>query len=293
MIHPGQSFLTSHKQVETGDDVLAYVEFLRKESGLDGIIPVDLSLIFQHFQIPEPIQKPFSKTQGFLFDEQNGIIFINSNDPASRQKFTQAHELVELLFTALPSGKELGRGWKLKRPGGFKEATKEFLCNWAAASLLMPPDYITNRIMKFGINFECARIISKECEISLSAALVQIVRTSPGKHSIVLWTMKNKPSEIKNKISTDQLTLFDGINYEPVKKLRVEWSMGSDDAPFIPKDKSVEASSQIYQAWQSDSFTSGKERLCLMGRKTLWYQTENLPFRFDGETQVLSLISHL
>lgn len=25
-------------------------------------------------------------------------------------------------------------------PGGFKESTKEYLCDWAAANLLMPPD---------------------------------------------------------------------------------------------------------------------------------------------------------
>jgi Zn-dependent peptidase ImmA (M78 family) len=292
-INPGHLFLKKHGKVETADDVFAYVVFLRNESGLDGLIPVDLAIIFERFQIPKPIQKPLPGQQGLLLDAENGIIVINSNDPASRQKFSQAHELVELLFNTLPQYKELGNGWLLKRPGGFKESMKEYLCNWAAAILLMPQDYVDNRINQYGINFECARVISAECEISLSAALVHLARTSSGNHSVVLWTKKNKPTEIMNIISDVQLSFFDEKKQEPIKKLRVEWSMGSASAPFIPKDKSIEASSLVFSAWQSGVFTSGKERLCLDGRKLAWYQTQNLPFNNEGDTRVLSLIEYL
>lgn len=292
-IDPGEMFLKTFGKVETANDVFAYIDFLRSESGLDGLIPVDLDLIFHRFQIPDPIQKPLPGQQGLLVDSKNGIILINANDPPSRQKFSQAHELVELLFNALPNEKSLGNGWILKRPGGFKESTKEYLCNWAAANLLMPPDYVNNQIKQYGINFGCARVISDECEISLSAALVQLARISPGNHSVVLWTLKNKPSEIKSKVPDNQLGLFDNNKPEPAKKLRVEWSMGSQSAPFIPKDKSVEESSQVYEALRTGAFTSGKERLCLDGRKSAWCLTQNLPFNLENETQVLSLIEYL
>jgi Zn-dependent peptidase ImmA (M78 family) len=293
IINPGQLFLKTHGKVETSEDVFAYVDFLRNESSLDGLIPVNLTLIFEHFQIPEPIQTPLPGQQGLLVDSRNGIIVINSNDPVSRQKFSQAHELVEFLFNALPHGKKLGNGWVLKRPGGFKESTKEFLCNWAAANLLMPPDYVDGRLKKYGVNFECARMISAECEISLSAALVQLARVSSGRHCVVFWTMKNKPSEIRNMLSYAQLSFLDEKRQEPTKKLRVGWSMGSASAPFIPKDKSVEPPTLIYSAWQSGIFTSGKERLCLDGRKSAWYHTQNLPFNHISDTQVLSLIEYL
>lgn len=292
-IDPGEMFVKTFGKVETANDVFAYVDFLRSEPGLDGLIPVDLDLIFHRFQIPDPIQKPLPGQQGLLVDSKNGIILINANDPPSRQKFSQAHELVELLFNALPNGKSLGNGWMLKRPGGFKESTKEYLCNWAAANLLMPPDYVNNQIKQYGINFGCARAISDECKISLSAALVQLARISSGNHSVVLWVLKNKPSEIKSKVPDNQLGLFDNNKPEPAKKLRVEWSMGSQSAPFIPKDKSVEESSQVYEALRTGAFTSGKERLCLDGRKSAWYQTQNLPFNLEDEPQVLSLIEYL
>lgn len=292
VLDPGLIFINKVGQINSVQDVLAYSDFLLEESGQDHNIPVDLSLIFKRFQIPIPIQKPLPGQQGLLIDAKNGIIVINSNDPPSRQKFSQAHELVEFLFNSLPIGKDIGNGWMLKRTGGFSESMKEYLCNWTAANLLMPPAYVNSQITQNGANFDCARVISKACEISLSAALVQVARTSRGNHSVVLWKMKNKPSEIKEKIPAAQLGLFDNIPSQPIMKLRVEWSMGSESAPFIPKNKSIDETSLIFKAWQTGSFTSGEECFCLDGRKSRWFQTENLPFSVDGGTQVISLIEH-
>lgn len=293
VIDPGLMFINKHGQINSAQDVLAYADFLLEESGQDHVIPVDLSLIFKCFQIPTPIQKPLPGQQGLLLDATNGIVVINSNDPPSRQKFSQAHELVEFLFNSLPNGKNIGNGWTLKKPGGFSESMKEYLCNWTAANLLMPPAYVHRQITQYDANFDCARIISEACAISLSAALVQVARISRGNHSVVLWIMKNKPSEIKRKVPSAQLGLFDDHKPQPAMKLRVEWAMGSENAPFIPQDKSVEETSLIFKAWQTSFFTSGEECLCLDGRKSRWFQTENLPFSVDGGTQVLSLIEHL
>ena len=165
VLDPGLIFINKVGQINSAQDVLAYADFLLEESGQDHNIPVDLSLIFKRFQIPIPIQKPLPGQQGLLIDAKNGIIVINSNDPPSRQKFSQAHELVEFLFNSLPNGKDIGNGWMLKRPGGFSESMKEYLCNWTAANLLMPPAYVNSQITQNGANFDCARIISSECEI--------------------------------------------------------------------------------------------------------------------------------
>jgi Zn-dependent peptidase ImmA (M78 family) len=291
--NPGLAFLKSHGPVETVDDVLAYVDFLRKEVGITGEIPVQLDRIWEYFNIPEPIIVALPDIQGLLVDPDNGIIIINSEDPINRQKFSQAHELIEILFSVLPQGKNLGNGWKLKKPGGFAEFEKETICNFAAASLLMPIEYVKKMIQSDDVTFACARVISAECNVSLSAALVQLTQISSRKHTVVLWKMKNKPSEIKNKIPDMQLSFLDEKLRGPMMKLRVEWSMGNTYAPFIPKDKSIEESSLTYRAWQSGNYTSGKERLCLDGRKTKLYLTQNLPFTNKDETRVLSVIEDL
>jgi len=92
---------------------------------------------------------------------------------------------------------------------------KEILCNRTAANILMPPAYVADQINQYCTNFDCARLISNECEISLSAALVQVARISRGSHTVILWIMKNKPSEIKEKIPTAQLGLFDELPSQP------------------------------------------------------------------------------
>jgi Zn-dependent peptidase ImmA (M78 family) len=294
-IHPGRLFLQNHRTVSTEADVLEYAEFLRTEAKLQGVIPVNLQAIFTHFEIPEPKIVPLPGQQGLLLDASIGLILINSKDIEHRQKFSKAHELVELLFSELSPGQELGAGWMLNLPGGFKENKKEFLCNWAAANLLMPPDHILLSIENHGVNFECAKTLAAECDVSLSAALVQLARNSQRPHFVVLWRMKNKPTELQNKAQrNDQLTLFSETIALPKEKLRVEWSLGAVQAPYIPKDKSVEETSLIYAAWENNIFTSGKERMSLDGRTPYWYYSENMPFNSNNsERHVISLIEQI
>lgn len=292
--HPGQLYLRKRKTVETIDDVLTYAEFLRIEAGLDETLPVNLKAIFDHFDIPEPKTLLLSSNlQGLLVDSERGLMVINSNDPTLRQKFTKAHELAELLFSQLPvSLNLLGQP---NRPGGYSENTKEFLCNWIAANLLMPPQFIKRHIQDHGVNFESAKIVASECEVSLNAALVQLTRLSPECHIVILWRMKNKPSEIKGQKNNEQMLLdgFEATEQNYPKKLRVEWALCSRNSPFIPKDKSTDDNSVIYKAWQSGVFSSGDEKLCFQNKTYYWYSTENLPFKINDERVVLSLIKRL
>lgn len=293
MIDPGKLFLLVHNEVNSPEDILAYANFLRRESNQDAKLPVDLDCIFNRFQMPTPIYTPLNFQQGLLVDAATGIIMLNSNDIPTRQRFTQAHELIELLFNSLPNGKNLGNGWTLKKPGGFNEKTKEQLCNWAAANLLMPPDYVKSCIARYNVNFNCARVISDQCEVSFSAALIQIALVSPRKHSVVLWKIKNKPTELRKISHANQLSLFNTKQVLPEEKLRVEWSISNESAPIIPLHKSVEKTSLIYKAYQSGSETSGNEHLFLGDNYLQSCHTENLPFLGSDGMQVLSIIEHL
>ncbi len=289
-VSPGRLYIEQQKTITTYEDILAYAEFLRREAELGDSLPVDLDRIFDRFEIPEAERAPLPQQQGLLLDAEQGLIIINSKDSEKRQKFTKAHELVEMLFSALPQGRDLGSGWRLDRPGGFKEVTKEFLCNWTAANLLMPPIYVQEQIKKHSVNFDCAQLIATNCDVSLSAALVQLARNSPDGHFIVLWRMKNKPAEIRNASKDNQMTMFGVDNALPTKKLRVEWCLGGLDSPFIPKDKSTEKTSLISQAWAANTFTSGQERMTFDNRKSAWYSSENKPFTLNDEKYVISLM---
>jgi hypothetical protein len=294
LLHPGKYYLERLGSIQSADDILGFAEFLRKESGLHGVLPVDLIAIYAHFGIPKPQYVPLPGQQGLLVDAEQGIIAINSSDPETRQRFSEAHELAEMLFSILPAGIDLGGGWFLKRPGGFKESTKEYLCNRVAANLLMPPQELHIHIQQYGVTFDGARAVASECQVSLSAALVQLTYLGSGRYSVVLWRMKNKPTEIKNQPADNQLNLFDDHDVGvPAKKLRVEWSMRGPDGPFIPDNKSTESTSRIYAAWKKNSFAKGEELMCFDGRRTGWYRSENLPFEFESKRYVLSLIEYL
>jgi hypothetical protein len=291
---PGKCYLERHGSALSADDILGFAEFLRIESGLDGVLPVDLSAIYAHFGIPKPRYVSLPGQQGLLIDADRGIIAINAKDSKTRQRFTEAHELAEMLFGALPDDIALGGGWFLKRPGGYKEATKEYLCNRVAANLLMPPQQLQEYIQQFGVTFDGARAVAAACQVSISAALIQLTYLGAGQHCVVLWRTKNKLIEIKNQPAANQLKLFDDHDAGlPAKKLRVEWSMRAPDGPYIPENKSTEKTSLIYSAWDSGSFTQGEEMMSFDGRKTSWYRSENLPFAYEGERYVLSLIEYL
>ena len=287
-VHPGRLFVQKHGKVETYDDVLSYANFLRGEAGLDDVLPVDLEAILNHFELPRPKTVSLSNQQALLLDSECGAILINSKDPTQRQRFSLAHELTEMLFSALPQGTGA-----LRLPGGFRERTKEKLCDTVAANLLMPPTYVRQLIQQQGVNFECSKFLSEKCDVSLTAALVQLARLSARQHFVALWRMKNKPVEIRNTPGPEQLALFQMSNSPPPKKLRVEWSIGSSNSSFIPKDKSTEDTSFIFAAWKTNSFTSGKERMTFDNRNAAWFYSENMPFESDGERLVISLIERL
>lgn len=285
-LHPGRLFIERFGRVEGPESIKKYASFLREEAGLDPDPPIDLAAIFQKFGIPTPKRVELPGQQGLLVNPDLGIIFIEERDRETRQRFSEAHELVELLFAVLPTQNNAYS----RDAGSFKHAPKERLCNEGAAELLMPMATYLPRINQLGVSFETGRALSLEYEVSLSAALVHMAKVGPGRHAVVLWAMKNKPTEIRNRVSDKQMALFD-IPVERIAspKLRVEWSLAKSGMPFIPENKSIPEDSSIYQAWFDRCFSSGVDQLDLGSINGTFY-CENMPFEVDGEWCVLSLL---
>lgn len=286
LVHPGRLFLAQHGPVEGPEDVEKYAAFLRSEAGADGEPPVDLAAIFLRFGAPTPIRVTLAGQQGLLWDPEAGLIFIEERDQPTRQRFTEAHELIEMLFAVMPTR----RNAFVRDVGNFKHLTKERLCNLGAAELLMPVTTFLPRVQRFGVSFETARTLAVQYDVSLVAALVRMVSIGPGHHAVLLWRMKNKPTEIKNQVPESQLALID---IRPARiapqKLRVEWSLTGYGTSFLPRDKSVPNDSLIHAAWRDHSFTSGFEYLDLGTVHGVVY-SENQPFKVEGDWQVISLL---
>ncbi len=283
--HPGHLFLEQHTSVQTLDDVLAYVHFLRRRANIDDVSPANLPAIYEHFGIPTPKRAALPNQQGLLLIPEIGLILINQDDLETRQRFTEAHELMELLFNALPDGK----GWARHQKGPFKHGTKEWLCNRGAADLLMPPHVFETRAREEGVSFNTAQKLSRTFNVSPTASLVQLARLSPSPHAVVLWRMKHKKGDEAQKNHPAQMSLFGETPHGPAKKLRVEWALGKQNGFLIPQNKSVPEQSAIFAAWQGGQFTAGEELLDL-GAVQGRFRSENLPFEAEGERRVLSLL---
>ncbi len=94
--HPGHLFIREHGPFRNEDDIVSYADFLRTMAGLTDQPPIDLTQIHQRFGIPAPLLAPLQDQQGLLFDSETGIMLIKEDDPITRQRFTNAHELMEM-----------------------------------------------------------------------------------------------------------------------------------------------------------------------------------------------------
>lgn len=284
--HPGRLFVQRFGTPQTVDDVRRFASFLREEAGLDQVSPIDLADIRARFGIPTPKLKPLPNQQGLLLNPERGTIIINSDDPVTRQRFTEGHELMELLF----AGVERGSGWAAREVGGFQQQTKERLCNAGAAELLMPSATIRTRVSRDGMSTTTARAIAAEFQVSFTAALVQLAAIAPGCHAVVLWEIRHKPTELRRQQSPDQLTLFgDVADALPAKKLRIVWSFRGPTAPFVAPHMSAPDNSAIVEAWHTGVFVERVELLGLGGVRGM-VRSENTAFVSENERQVLSLL---
>lgn len=283
--HPGEEFVLQHGRITNREFVLQYADFLRKEAGAEPIPPIDLEKIYAQFGMPTPKRARLPNQQGLLLSPEMGLILVNETDPMTRQRFTEAHELFELLFDTLPSGTI-----DPHRKGPFSHGAKEKLCNEGAAELLMPAKYFANQAKVYGVSIALAQKLSKIANVSLTAALVQLSRVGPGHHAVVLWRMKNKKSDTNSAYSKNQIPLFNmPPKIQPPKKLRVEWSLRGPKSPYIPNNKSIPEDCSIYSAWRDGKYASDIDYLDL-GSKRGMFKCESLPFEAGGERSVLSLI---
>ena len=285
-LHPGKLFVVQYGQVTDGSGVIRYAEFLRRESSLSDEPPIDLTPIFRRFGISMPKRIPLPGQSGLLLNPDHGTIFISSDDPATRQRFSEAHELMELLFaTQSPAPSWGSRGRSL-----FSDKTKEKLCEKGAAELLMPLSTFVPYVHQWGVSLETGQRLAELYGVSLTAALLRAVRFGPGQHALVLWKLARKPSEEKALPHPGQLSLFEDYTPQPPpQKPRVQWGCSTEGGPFIPRHKSVGLDTSIHRAYEQGSVTKDMDWIDL-GTVCGHCFCESMAITVGAERHVLSVI---
>jgi len=270
--HPGQVFMSRYWLLHNEESVFRYVDFLRQEAGLGDEPPIDLSLIYQHFGIPTPLRAPLGDQQGILVDSDAGVILIKEDDPIVRQRFTEGHELMELLFDA--QQRVASHRWN--------EQEKEQLCDRGAADLLMPQSSFLPRLHEMGISFNTGQTLANLYQTSLLATLVRTIQHGKGACALVMWHYALRRKEIDCLKDADA---------QPQKKLRVWWRTWTKSwtSGFIPKNKSISPDSLISFAYMTGQPQTGREILDF-GSGPICCQVEARPMQIGGKNCVLSLI---
>ncbi len=256
--NPGRLFIEKFGIPRDVDDIIRYADFLRREAGVSNQPPIDLMKIFGRFGIKSH-QVLLVEQQG-TSDGLLGFMLIKEDDPATRQRFSEAHELIEFLFHQYKNMPEWRQSYYATH-----NTTKEKLCQKGAAGLLMPQESFVPAMLEHGVSFESASDLAGIFKTSLLATLYRILAECGDERLLVIWRFALKPTQ---EVNQAQPSLFgNDISLLPQKKLRIWWSVTSarTNNEFIPPHQSIHDDSIIVKAYETGQFQKGSERFQLKG----------------------------
>ncbi|MEB3163866.1 MAG: ImmA/IrrE family metallo-endopeptidase [Prochlorothrix sp.] len=286
--HPGQAFLNTDIPADPAAAVIAYSQFLRQAAGLTDTPPIALGPIYQHFGIPEPRRVPLTDQQGILVSGDRGLILIKEDDPWVRQRFTEGHELMELLFDSAGF-----QARTVQRPhfqgsqgGAIDPDWKERLCDQGAAHLLMPLGSFLPQLQGRGSSLATAQILAKHYQTSLLATLIHMVHHSSQPQALILWYPAHSHRDRHKTTTTGHL---------PPAKIRIRWQVTSPhwQGGFIPRNKSLAAVAprSIVAHSHRDRQPAQGTALFHFGSQPCPCAVETLPLQIQGKNGVISLLT--
>ncbi|MEO5931016.1 MAG: hypothetical protein ABIR47_13860 [Candidatus Kapaibacterium sp.] len=280
-----QSALVPRNYPELIDSIERYTTFLRAYTGHTATSKIDEETITTAFGLRKE-HLPLLPSQRGLTIEPIGLIGINGEDIATRQRFTFGHELMELYFSYLV---RLSPSPTIARYCDGRD--KENLCERGSGMLLMPPAVIKPMVDAGGVSIAMASRLTYQFGSSLTAAFIAMISVADEPHAVVSWKLAWKESE-KSFVRDELIPLFDDYEFRPPKKIRVQWSMISEATSRITifREKSAEENSPVLLAHSSGTATTGADRLHTTAG-VLTVSVEARPFQTATDSHVIALYS--
>ena len=128
------------------------------------------------------------------------VIYISRIDNPNMKRFSLAHELIHTFFYDYDSQKKL-----VGKKG--QVLNEERLCNYGAASILMPRHLVINFFRTLPINFTSIFRFAQSFEVSIEAAFLRLVNTDIWKVPFIFWCPLSENDEyfkIQKLISANQ-----------------------------------------------------------------------------------------
>jgi Zn-dependent peptidase ImmA (M78 family) len=197
----------------------------------------------------------------WLSEDQDGcfipgrppVICLNQTTPQVRARYTVAHEVVH---TLLPGSDSSGqRHWTYRFDG---QSPVEQLCQVGASEFLMPTSLFRENTAGRRESIAVANELCRDFQVSLEAAVRNLVDLSTRRCAMVVLHLMNKPSELR---AHTQVSLPGFEEPPPPMRLRIQygWTSRPWDEKFLPQFKSVPQDSIAYAA--ADSQENGRDWL--------------------------------
>lgn len=148
--------------------------------------PTDLTAIGRLLGVAAVRSVPLAMDGRLLREGTAYVIETNETNPATRQRFTVAHELGHLIVSGAGVFQHAALGGQLN---GFCKgaAEEEILCNFAAAQLLIPDEWLLSYLEGKTPSFSVIAQVAKICATSIEAAARQIVEVGAWRCRLLWW----------------------------------------------------------------------------------------------------------
>ena len=239
-------------------DALAEVEVVAE--------PVDLALVAS-FQGVRAIEVVEMAQAGRLIPEEGGYrIQLNASHSGRKRRFTTGHEIGHTLLPGYQSRPHLVQDVVTGQFDMGRE--EEFLCDVAAAELLLPDHLFRPAAQARGCYLEAVLELATRFEASREATARRLVDLNLWPCALVLWHQAYK----KREAALTMQSTF-GIEWVPPQpKLRVRYAVASATfGYFVPRQLSAPRDGLIEQCFADGGPQSGEEVLQIGGHAVAFY----------------------
>lgn len=152
---------------------------VRAVDQLGGDVPVDLHQLANALGVSEIARKAMVEDGRTTWRAARPRIELRDDRSPQRSRFTLAHEIGHILIARDES--------VARRTHDLEGDDVEKLCDWIAASLLMPRHWITNYAQRDRYDLSLLRLVAHKADVSMSAAAVRLAEVSDRTCALLRW----------------------------------------------------------------------------------------------------------
>jgi hypothetical protein len=222
--------LSQAKPALTDEGVVCHLcEDLLDETAVAPPVNAELLASMRGITRVEQRLQPWS---GVLAPTDDGLVVgVRALDGVARQRFTILHETGHTLLPGFADTRQY-------RCSGLK-TREEQLCDIAASELLLPRRFFLRDLLHAAPGLEGIETLAESYEASIEATALRAVDIQRDVAMLLVFKVAHKPSE-------------KGHEEECEPKLRMSWSHGRGDWPYMRQHKSVSDGSPIQRAHEGE-----------------------------------------